>query len=57
MARRPNPAAILARQSELVVAALIGRTTASSTSLSNSYGMPVEQVRRILQSKGVTDDG
>lgn len=56
MVARKNPVLILQRQSELVIAALSGRTHASSASLSASYGMPVEQVRRILQSKGVHDD-
>lgn len=54
MAKRPNPAQLRQQQSELIVAAIAGRSSASSSSLSRSYGLSVEDVRRILQSKGVT---
>lgn len=57
MAKRPNPAQLRQQQSELVIAAIAGRPSASSSSLSRSYGLSVEDVRRILQSKGVRDDG
>lgn len=56
MAKRSNPAQIRQQQSELIMAAIAGRPSASSSSLSRSYGLSVEDVRRILQSKGVIDN-
>lgn len=58
MARlKQNPAAVLQQKCALVLAAIKGRASASSSSLSQSYGLPVEDVRRILRSNGVQDDG
>lgn len=54
---RVNPAADLSRKIMLVGAAIKGRQSASSTSLSASYGLQIEQVRRVLTSQGVRDDG
>jgi hypothetical protein len=55
MAREPSNAA--ARKFALLQSHVSGRTSASSSSLSASYGLPVEQVRSILRRNGVHDDG
>jgi len=36
---------------------IIGKQSASSSSLSRSYGVDIETVRKILKSNGVKDDG
>lgn len=57
MATRKNPAAILQQKCDLLRSAIQGRASVSSSSLSASFGLSVEEVRRILRSKGVRDDG
>lgn len=52
-----SPAQILTQKQSAVAAQVEGRPSASSSSLSASFGLPVEDVRRILRSKGVRDDG
>lgn len=57
MAARPNPAQVLSRKRGLVADAAKGRASASSSNLSASYGLPVQDVQRILREMGVHDDG
>lgn len=40
-----------------LAAALDGKTEASSTSLARSYGLPLDEVRRSMRSRGVNDNG
>jgi hypothetical protein len=54
---RETPANLLVKRQKLVREVTAGRASASSSSLSRSYGLPVEDVRRILRSNGVQDDG
>lgn len=37
-------------------AALAGKTAASATSLSASYGLPLDEVQRAMRSAGVIDN-
>ncbi len=57
MSLRNSPAAILRQKMSGLSAALEGKTSASSSSISASYGLPIEEVRRAFRSKGVTDNG
>lgn len=58
MARpRPDSLQVLNRKRDLIGAAIANRESASSTSLSASYGLPITEVQRLLKLKGVRDDG
>lgn len=57
MSKRPNPAVVLGTKLSLIQSAIQGRDEASSSSLSASYGLPIEHVRKILQQQGVRDNG
>ncbi len=57
MARLKSPALILQQKSQLVRNAIQGRASASASSLSASFGLPVEDIRKILQAAKVNDDG
>lgn len=52
-----NPIIELQRQRSAVSTALTGRTSASSTNLSASYGLPLDQVQALMRVNGVRDDG
>lgn len=54
--KKPSAAELLRKRS-LVAAQISGRTEASSTSLSRSFGLELEDVKRILRSSGVNDNG
>jgi hypothetical protein len=56
MARKPSAVELYNQRAELIGRAIAGRVSASGSSLSASYNLPVEQVRKILISKGVRDD-
>lgn len=45
-----------ARQTTLVIARIKGTQSASSADLSRSYGLPIPDVKRILDAHGVRDD-
>lgn len=57
MATRKNPAAVLQQKYALLSNAIQGRTSASSSTLAASFGLPIEEVRKTLKSMGVQDDG
>lgn len=57
MGARKNPTLILQQKFALLGNAINGRTSASASSLSASFGLDVEQVRRLLRFAGVSDDG
>ncbi|EJL21917.1 hypothetical protein PMI02_04902 [Novosphingobium sp. AP12] len=54
---RAKPSSDTSRKMAMIQSHIHGRTSASSSSLSASYGLPVEQVRSILRYAGVHDDG
>jgi len=56
MARKDTPV-IMAQKRQLVNQAIAGRASANGASLAASFGLPIEDVRRILQSAKVKDDG
>lgn len=55
MARKDTPL-VMQRKRELVASAIKGRVSASSSSLSASFGLGVDEVRRILRTAKVTDN-
>lgn len=57
MGKRPDSAVVIQRKYDLVRAAIRGRQSASSTTLSASYGLAPELVRNVLRETGVRDDG
>lgn len=46
-----------AKKAALLRQIVAGRASASSTSLSQSYAVPLDEVRAILRSSGVQDNG
>lgn len=48
---------ILATKRRLISERIAGLASASSSALSRSFGLPVNEVKRILRNKGVNDDG
>ncbi len=54
---KQSPAIILNTKRSLVSQNIQGKESASSTSLANSYDLPVDQVRAIMRVQGVRDDG
>lgn len=54
---RANPAADYQRRMGAMRSTLAARTSANSTTLSQSFGLPVDDVRRTLRAMGVKDDG
>lgn len=57
MARRPDSQSVTNRKYELVRAAIAGRESASSTALSASYGLPADEIRKVLREARISDDG
>ncbi len=57
MKSRKNPILILQQKSQLVRSAIQGRASASASSLSASFGLPIEDIRQILREAKVNDDG
>lgn len=57
MGRRKDTPIIIAQKWGMVRARLEGQSSACASTLSASFGLPVEEVRKLLQSKGVRDDG
>lgn len=57
MAARKNPAAVLQQKYALLSNAIQGRTSASSSTLAASFGLPIEEVRKTLRAAKVNDDG
>lgn len=55
--KRPDPAQLRRQRTMLIREQVRGRASASSTSLSRSFGLPVADVSRILRNLGVKDDG
>lgn len=45
------------KASSLVIARIKGVQSASSADLSRSFGLPIPDVKRILDAHGVRDDG
>lgn len=56
MAARKNSAAVLQQKYALLSNAIQGRTSASSSTLAASFGLPIEEVRKTLTQKGIQDD-
>ena len=56
MAKRPDAAVVVQRKRELIGNAIRGKSSASSTALSASFGLPVEDVKRILKAARISDD-
>jgi hypothetical protein len=46
-----------AKKAALLRQTVQGRVSANSASLSRSYAVPVDEVRAILRTEGVRDDG
>ena len=57
MPRRPNPQQLHGKKTALLERAIMGRTEASSSHLSSSFGLSIVDVRRILKTKGIHDNG
>jgi hypothetical protein len=57
MKLRQSRQALVFQKYRALASALDGRATASSASLARSYGLPLDQVQKILRDKGVQDDG
>lgn len=53
---RKNPTAVLQQKYALLSNAIQGRTSASSSTLAASFGLPIEEVRKTLNQKGIQDD-
>lgn len=54
---RLRPEQIVSRKIGLLTQNIQGRASASSTSLAQSYDLPIDRVRTILRTNGVQDDG
>lgn len=54
---RPTAAQVLSEKRGLVSAVIHGKESASSTSLSRSYDLPIDQVQALMRVNGVRDDG
>lgn len=58
MSKRESQALVTqAKKYRLVEATIQGKPSASSESLSRSYALPIEDVRRIMRRHGVADHG
>lgn len=53
---RKNPTAVLQQKYALLSNAIQGRISASSSTLAASFGLPIEEVRKTLNQKGIQDD-
>lgn len=54
---RKNPTAVLQQKYALLSNAIQGRTSASSSTLAASFGLPLEEVRKVLTAARIEDHG